>query len=47
MGLVMVGLVSAGLAALGVRLLRLSRRTGARPELWLGLAFLFAGGSAC
>jgi hypothetical protein len=46
MGLVMIGLVSAGLAALGVRLLRLSRRTGARPELWLGLAFLFAGGSA-
>ncbi len=46
MGLVMVGLVNAGLAALGVRLLRLSRRTGARPELWLGLAFLSAGGSA-
>ena len=46
MGLVMIGLVSAGLVALGVRLLRLSHRTGARPELWLGLAFLFAGGSA-
>jgi len=45
MRLVMIGLVSAGLAALGVRLLRLSRRTGARPELWLGLAFSFAGGS--
>ena len=46
MGLVLIGLVSAGLAALGVRLLRLSRRTGAWPECWLGLAFAFAGGSA-
>lgn len=44
--LLIIGLVSAGLAALGVRLLRQSRRSGARPEFWLGLAFSFAGSSA-
>jgi hypothetical protein len=38
--------VSLLLATLGVRLLRLSRRTSARPERSLGLAFLFAGASA-
>lgn len=46
MGIALMGLVSAGLVALGVRLLRLSRRTQARPELWLALAFGFAGGFA-
>lgn len=46
MRLLILGLVSLGLAVLGVRLLRLSRRTGAQPELWLGFAFLFAGASA-
>jgi hypothetical protein len=46
MRLLVIGLVSAGLAVLGTRLLRLSRRTGARPEFWLGLAFAFAGASA-
>ena len=46
MRLLILGLVSLGLAVLGVRLLRLSRRTGAPPERWLGLAFLCAGASA-
>jgi hypothetical protein len=46
MRLLFLGLVSLGLAALGVRLVRLSRRTGASPERWLGLAFLLAGASA-
>lgn len=45
MRLILMGLVSALLAALGIRLLRSSRRTGERPELWLGLAFLCAGAS--
>lgn len=43
MRLLILGLVSFALAALGVRLLRLARRTGARPEFWLGFAFLLAG----
>ena len=46
MRLLVIGLVSVGLAMLGIRLLRLSRRTGALPEFWLGLAFAFAGPSA-
>lgn len=46
MRLLILGLVSLGLGVLGARLLRLSRRTGAQPERWLGLAFLLAGASA-
>lgn len=46
MRLLILGLVSLGLAALGIRLLRLARGTRAQPERWLGLAFLLAGGSA-
>lgn len=45
MRLLILGLVSLAIAVLGIRLLRLSRRTGARPELWLGIAFLLAGAS--
>ena len=37
-----IGIVSLMLAALGARLLRLARRHRARPELWLGSAFLCA-----
>ena len=46
MRLLIIGLVSLGLAVLGARLLRQSHRSGARPEFWLGLAFAFAGASA-
>jgi hypothetical protein len=46
MRLVLIGIVSLLLAALGVRLLRISRRGGGTPERWLGTAFLSAGASA-
>jgi hypothetical protein len=46
MGLVLVGLVSAGMLGLGMRLLRIAHRTGAWPERWLGIAFAVAGSSA-
>jgi len=38
--------VSLLVASLGLRLLQSSLRTGARPELWLGLGFTCAGASA-
>ena len=46
MGVLLLGLVCVGMLALGVRLLRLSQRSGAWPEYWLGLAFAIVGGSA-
>lgn len=46
MRLVSIGLVSLALGLLGLRLLRLSRRTGEQPERWLGLAFVCTGASA-
>ncbi len=46
MGIALMALVSLALAALGARLLRLSRRSGLEPERWLGFAFSSAGASA-
>jgi hypothetical protein len=46
MRLFAISLVSLALLVLGMRLVRLSRRSGKAPERWLGLAFACAGASA-
>lgn len=45
MRILAIGAISLALAALGIRLLRLARRSGG-PERWLGVAFLAAGAAA-
>ena len=41
-GLTILGLMGLS-AAVGIRLLRLGRRDGGGPELWLGLYFVIYG----